>query len=452
MALAPRLAIGSAQAGYDARPVVWALLAALRAEGLQVQTFVPQACFANDVALAAVTGIRPRHLDSWLMGEARCREVFLHGSATCDLAVLAGDYAAGAGGRRALGGRMEPLCDWLRPAVLVVLDARRLAGGALPIRPATAQGVFLSHVAGMDQFAALRARIDAQWNVPVLGFLRDRPDLRTALAVDRPEYRPAPWLLEELRAEFLRTCDLRQVRRLAQACPPLAEPPGDLFSQEPPARRETVIALAYDEAFHYYFPDLLDVLEWNGAEIIDFSPLHDDRLPPGTDLVYVGGGHPEFWSDDLTRNDCMRAELRNHFRSGKRIYAEGGGLAYLSHRLALADGGEHRMVGLFPAIAHRQEVDMAQIPVEVTLERTTWLGEFGTRLGGYRDTAWRLEPTGFRCGCVAQPERRHDLVYASQAVGSQLYLDFVARPDVLANFFEPCTARAEILDPWLTLL
>ena len=73
-----------------------------------------------------------------------------------------------------------------------------------------------------------------------------------------------------------------------------------------------------------------------GAVVVDFSPLRDERLPEGTDIVYLGCGHPEVYAAELSANHCMKLSLRNHIRSGGRIYAEGGGLAYLCQQMETA--------------------------------------------------------------------------------------------------------------------
>src|SRR5690606_21378146 len=96
-----------------------------------------------------------------------------------------------------------------------------------------------------------------------------------------------------------------------------------------PEPRPLTVAVAYDEAFRCYFPDTLDLLEHLGATVVDFSPLRDEALPLGTDIVYFGCGHPERYAEALASNHCMMLAIREHVCAGRRIYAEGGGVAYL---------------------------------------------------------------------------------------------------------------------------
>jgi len=63
-----------------------------------------------------------------------------------------------------------------------------------------------------------------------------------------------------------------------------------------PALASARIGVARDRAFCFYYEDNLDALRQAGAEIVDFSPMHDAELPPNLDALYFGGGYPELWA------------------------------------------------------------------------------------------------------------------------------------------------------------
>jgi len=50
------------------------------------------------------------------------------------------------------------------------------------------------------------------------------------------------------------------------------------------------IGVARDDAFSFYYAASLAELEKNGAELIPFSPLHDETLPEVDGLIIGGGG------------------------------------------------------------------------------------------------------------------------------------------------------------------
>src|SRR5947207_12470187 len=136
----------------------------------------------------------------------------------------------------------------------------------------------------------------------------------------------------------------------------------------------------------------------------------------------------------------MLMSLKEHVCSGRRIYAEGGGLAYLCQFVETADGLRTEMVGALRAIARRSAVRSGPEPVEVTLAVDRWLGAAGSKLRGYRNANWALEATGCLTRFAKEPESELDLVGRHQAIGSRLHLNFAAQPTLLGGFLRPCPA------------
>jgi cobyrinic acid a,c-diamide synthase len=125
---------------------------------------------------------------------------------------------------------------------------------------------------------------------------------------------------------------------------PLFEPHG-----EPDVR----IGVAIDEAFNFYYADLFDVLRSAGAKVVPFSPIHD-RLPEADGYI-IGGGYPELFLFELEANDSMRAAIREAAVNKKPVYAECGGLMYLTERIVIKKGWRGSetdcsagMCGVFP--------------------------------------------------------------------------------------------------------
>jgi cobyrinic acid a,c-diamide synthase len=148
----------------------------------------------------------------------------------------------------------------------------------------------------------------------------------------------------------------------------------------PSARR---IAVAFDRAFCFYYEDNLDSLREAGAEIVFFSPLADASLPPGIDGVYLGGGYPELHAAALSGNNAMARSIREWAEAGGSVYAECGGLMYLSRSIRDFDGRRFEMAGVFPF-----ETEMAQGTAhlgyrEVLLKADCQLGAAGQRVRGH---------------------------------------------------------------------
>jgi cobyrinic acid a,c-diamide synthase len=406
---------------------------ALRRNGLQVQSFHSRACFPARQAAAAVTGLTPRHLDSWLMSPEMCRDIFLRGAHAADLAIVDGRFQPAMAADDE-GGKLETLCQWLGLPRLVVLDAARLCQCRLPQKPKV-EGLLLDRVADLEQCVRLSTDLESLWDVPVLGALDRSPRSSDQLGAVARGGRLWQETCRDLGEQLMRCWQQGRLLEIASRW----EMP-DVTLQQPcpePTPSRLGLAVAYDEAFNCYFPDTLDWLELRGASVVDFSPLREEGLPAGTDVVYLGCGQPERHAAALSENHCMKAALRNHLRAGRRIYAEGGGMAYLCQQMESADGALKRMVGIFPATARLTRSPSPPRPVEVTLARPNWLAATGERLRGYLGSHWELEPIGELRGSVAQPELARAILGPFQAVGSLVHLNFAAQPDFLRRFFYP---------------
>ncbi|HEX3999858.1 MAG TPA: hypothetical protein VHX65_15010 [Pirellulales bacterium] len=459
----PRLAIGSVSPETDYRPAVWAVFDSLDRQGVRIQSFLPRACLAEIDAASVVTGIAPRHLDSWLMTRDFCRHTFLRVARQSDLAIVEGDLSVASADPP--GGTLGTLCDWLALPRLGVWNVRGLADHHLSTRRPLADALLIDGVASKGEFYRLQTMIESLWRLPVIGALPAAPELRQAIRQISPGERPSRELCESLGDALLEYTRPSALLDLAQQRNFLSIDHGDgfiplpgplpagerveaserlrkLVRRGPAAAGEPrlTVAVAYDEVFRGYFPDTLDALEQLGATVRDFSPLHDEALPSDCDIVYIGCGKPQLRIDELAENHCLHAALRDHVCSGRRIYAEGGGMAFLCQHLVLPDGRRAAMAGVLPAAAHLSAERRPPRPIELSLSGSRWLGQKGQRLRGYLNENWRIEPTGSLTSCAVEPEHQCDLVERHQAIGSRVHFDLAAQPALLESFLQPCPA------------
>jgi len=205
-------------------------------------------------------------------------------------------------------------------------------------------------------------------------------------------------------------------------------------------RGRITVAIARDSVFGCYFPETLESLERYGARIVDFSPICDERIPEGTDVIYMGCGQPDSYGADLSGNHCLKASIRHHVRHGGKVYAEGAGAAYLCQWMEIRPGQFIRGVGLFSAAGRRLPRFGDPMPVSVTTTRTTWLAERGTILRGYRSPEWWFQPEALSAPLIAEPGFEYDVLGNERVVASAVHLDFSVHPELLASFF---TSRYE---------
>ena len=176
---------------------------------------------------------------------------------------------------------------------------------------------------------------------PSLGWIPRRDDLVVpsrhlglAMAHESGVFGESAKVMEEY-------CSIDAIIQAAAGAVPLV---ASIPDPEMPAR--VSIGIAYDEAFCFYYRDNFDRLAAAGANLVFFSPLHD-RLP-AVDALYYGGGYPELHLPLLESSACTR-DLKQKVEDGMPVYAECGGLMYLSQEIR-ADK-TYRMAGVLPAVA-----------------------------------------------------------------------------------------------------
>jgi cobyrinic acid a,c-diamide synthase len=453
MSILPRLAVGTIQPEADLQPIVWGLLDALEQDGVRTQTFLSRSYFLPCDGAAAISSNTPRHLDSWLMTPELCRQSFLRTAATAELAIVEGRYDQAVLNQRAAlseplsglaaikGGSLDTLCQWLDLPRIAVVDTKLLNHCQLPPRP-TADRLLLDRVHDQCDFYRWQTILESLWGIPVVGGLDECTQLRQQIAALPGGSKPPRDWCDALGERWRRYSCLQRVMQLATqpGMPADWSTTSTPDEQHLPPRSNVRVSVAYDEAFHCYFRDTLDMLELRGATVRVFSPLRDECLPTNTDIVYLGCGSPLAHAAALAENHCMLMALKEHVCSGKRIYAEGGGLAYLCQHVESADGIRTPMVGALRATARRNPVRSQPEPVEITLASESWLGPVGTKLRGYRNTNWLLEPTGCLTRLAQEQDSEFDLVGRHQAIGSRIHLNFAAQPTLLGGFLRACPA------------
>jgi cobyrinic acid a,c-diamide synthase len=121
------------------------------------------------------------------------------------------------------------------------------------------------------------------------------------------------------------------------------------YSPERPAKVR--IAVAMDESFNFYYADNLASLKRSGARLVFFSPVKDEKLPDNVHGLVLGGGFPEVLADRLEKNRSMVRSVRRAVNEGMPVYAECGGLMYLTRSIRGYKGErkERKMAGIIDA-------------------------------------------------------------------------------------------------------
>lgn len=327
-------------------------------------------------------------------------------------------------------GRLGPLVAALDLPIVAMVPWSPALAFHLPPLPPGVEALLIDGVEEPDTFPALKKVVEVLSGKPVIGGVERLDGLRAELAENSAEHPTPLAVFAKLGASFLRFADLDALLGIARGRSCLPEPPA---TQPGPRFR---VAYAHDEAFGNYFPDTLEALEGLGAELVDFSPLRDETLPENADLVMIGAGLPDRFAEELAGNFSLVASLRDHVCRGHRIYAEGGGAAYLGRSL-IVEGRRTSGAGIFPFDAELASRTPRPRPVLRRLNRSGWLGPRGTAIRGYLSGRWRLHPAPEPGDCPARSgplADRRDMVFRYNAVGSLVHLHLASLPEVVSAF------------------
>ncbi len=452
MAPIPRVVVAGTASGVGKTTVTVGICRALRARGLRVAIFKCGPDYLDPTYHRRAAAAPSHNLDGWMMGPQAVRATFERASRGADIALIEGmmglfDGASPTGDE----GSTAEIAKWLDAPVILVADAggvarsvAALVSGFARFDPALrVAGVVCNRVGGRGHLDLLRL---AQTAPPIVGGLVVEPALafpeRHLGLLTAHEGAVAESLFAAWGARAAEWIDLDAVLRIAREAPP----PRSLSSSPSPSPVRCRIALALDDAFHFYYDDNLHRLESLGAALIPFSPIADDRLPDA-DGLYLGGGYPELHAEPLAANAAMRNAVGAFARSGRPIYAECGGLMYLTRAIRTRDGQAHPMVGLIPCEAVMSERLEALGYVEVALEADTPIGAAGTRFRGHQFRYSRLtEPDGGvalaysvrRPGADASFQEGYRV--GENVLASYVHAHWASNPRVAEAFVASCAA------------
>jgi cobyrinic acid a,c-diamide synthase len=212
----------------------------------------------------------------------------------------------------------------------------------------------------------------------------------------------------------------------------------DVRIPKPKAR----LAVAMDEAFCFYYRYNLDLLEVNGLEIVPFSPLKDGSLPENISGIYFGGGYPEMYARGLGMNDFIKRDIVEAAEAEIPIYAECGGLMYLTEGIRDTEGVYHQMVGLLPTKARMLERRKALGYREVTVRSGKNIFTPGKKARGHEFHYSDIDfmPTGVkRVYKVLKPstgEVEKEGYVTGSVLASYVHLHFASNKDFAKSFAE----------------
>lgn len=386
----PEIMIAAAKSGSGKTTITCAFLKQLLSRGRHPVSFKCGPDYIDPMFHEKVLKIPSKNLDTFFLDVNQVRALYAMEQPGHDIAVLEGVMGLydGLGGIREEGSSYH-LAETLGVPIVLVVDAHGMGRSVIPLiagflqydKKKLIRGVILNRTSKMF-FDTIAPLIEKELSIKALGCIPNEKELSLGsrhLGLILPDE------IDELKLQLEKAGKLLEKYVDVNAMIQIAEQgiEKDFYKQEilypkteysTPNSQEKItkqsleqiayghrksaiqkkvrVAVAQDEAFCFYYRDNLKMLEYYGAELVPFSPLHDTELPENIQGLLLGGGYPELYAKELSENESMRRSIKVALEQKLPSLAECGGFMYLHEKLIDKEGNSFPMVGAIPAECH----------------------------------------------------------------------------------------------------
>ncbi|PSJ30838.1 cobyrinic acid a,c-diamide synthase [Peptostreptococcus russellii] len=355
-----KILIAGSYSGVGKTTISLGLMKALSKRGKKVQPFKVGPDYIDPMYHRFVTGEWSRNLDSYMLDDEQIKFVFKNSSEGKDISVIEGVMGLYDGiGTEINKHSTSQMSKILKSPVILVIDGKGMgaSAGAMVLgykqldKDVEIVGVIANNVRTQRHYNIIKESIERFCGIEVLGYLP--PDENVSVESRNLGLFPSNEIedlerkVNTIADEMEKHIDIDRIIELSESENVTSSFELNMFSEDPEVRalaEGKTVAVAYDKAFNFYYPDNIDLFKEIGANIITFSPINDEEIPEA-DLLYMGGGFPEVFAEELEKNVSMRKSIKKAHDEGLAIYAECGGLMYLGDSLVDMDGKKHEMVG-----------------------------------------------------------------------------------------------------------
>ncbi|WP_312907482.1 cobyrinate a,c-diamide synthase [Tissierella praeacuta] len=303
------------------------IIRAIRNRGLDISAFKTGPDFIDTKYLELASGKRAGNLDIHLMGRSGIKK---------SLSMNNGEYGVIEG----VMGYFDGIYNTYEnssfdiskeldiPAILVYRPQGEMFSvipkikGMVDFPGSKIKGIILNKV-NKEMFLLLKEKIEEYIDIEVLGYLPKDISLevesRYLGLMQTYENTDCEELISRTAESVEKTIDIDKILKLSKEI--------EVSSYKYERKRNIDVAIAYDEAFNFYYNENLNLFE-NICNVKYFSPIRDNMVPK-SDFIYIGGGYPELYKEELSSNIEMISSIRENAMTGKPIIAEAGGFMYL---------------------------------------------------------------------------------------------------------------------------
>lgn len=357
-----RFLLTAGASGSGKTLITCGILQALKNRGYRVASFKCGPDYIDPMFHTKVIGTKSRNLDTFFTEEETTKYLLERNCRDCDIAVMEGvmGYYDGVGGITTKASAYELAKVTDTPAVLIV-NCKGMSVSVLPYiygflhfkENSHIRGVLLNQMSKM-LYPRVKKMIEEHLGIRVYGYI---PNVKECAIESRhlglimpDEVKNFQEKLNKLSEILEETIDLDGLIELSNSASKLNIRQNFEVKAE---GKKVRIGLADDEAFCFMYEDNLQLLRELGAELIPFSPIHDEKFPENLDGLLLYGGYPELFGKQLEKNQVMRNEIQRQLLAGLPVMAECGGFMYLHDTFEDMDGNACKGVGIIDGKAYK---------------------------------------------------------------------------------------------------
>ncbi len=358
------LLIAGTSSGSGKTTVSMGLMAALCAKGKPVAPFKVGPDYIDPGFHEYVTNAKSHNLDAFMLCENKLKYLYTkYAKDKCAIIEgVMGMYDGVGADSKASSAHVAKI---IGAPVVLVIDGKGLSTSAAATIKGFAEfdskvsiaGVIVNRVSGEGHYKIIKSAVEKYTSIPCLGFLPSDEDIalnsRHLGLIPHAEVDGLNSRIDKLCGLVQSHIDIEEIAKIAYThLPKKTSMPKDVvmfYEQNKRLFTGKRIGIAMDMAFTFYYEANLDMLRELGAELVPFSPLSHSRLPERLDALYIGGGFPEVFAQQLSENKAFMQDLKGKLQNGLKCYAECGGFMYLARSVTTLEGQRFDMVDLFDA-------------------------------------------------------------------------------------------------------
>jgi cobyrinic acid a,c-diamide synthase len=391
----PRVVISGLSGDSGKTVVSCGLLACFKDRGMNVSGFKKGPDYIDAAWLGLSSGKPVRNLDSYIMGSAKVKQSFQENACNDGINIVEGNRGLFDGVDNQGTHSTYELARTLQSPVIIVQDVSKVTRTAAAFilgcknldTEQNIKGVILNQVAGKRHENLVRNAIEDVTGIPVIGAIPKLPDnlilpSRYFGLITPSEFKKKSALLNELESIIQSNIDIDKVLDIAKSAPQISvEEIEDKRQKKYNKPADVKIGYFKDKAFSFYYPENLEMLTAEGAELIPISSIHNTYFDY-LDALYIGGGFPEMNLTYISMNQKLITSIKQMAEDGLPIYAECGGLMYLAEKILWMEK-EYSLSGVLPIVINMHDKPQGHGYCEMIVDGENPFYEVGTVLKGH---------------------------------------------------------------------